>query len=269
MCADKFADKCTDTCADICTDGERVDRINDDITLIQMDRGLTFTTDAYLLSAYVRRPAGRYVTAAELGAGTGVVSLLVASRKKADRIAAIEVQESFVSIMRRNADINNLSHVIEPIHSDVRDVKSGVLGTFDCVFSNPPYMRTDSGFENASDEKNIARREVMGTIEDFCAAAGRLCRYGGMFYVVYRPDRLAELCSALRNNGFEPKAMTFMFADADSAPSLLFCTAKRGGAPGMQVTMPLFVYERGTRTETETFRQIYETGSFPDKFTVR
>ena len=249
--------------------GERVDRINDDITLIQLSDGLTFTTDAYLLSAYVRRPAGKHVTAVELGAGTGVVSLLAAARKRADVILAVEAQEKFVSIMRRNVEINGLSDAVRPMLADVRDVKAGELGTFDFVFSNPPYMRAGSGYENASGEKNMARREVMGTIYDFCAAAGRLCRYGGMFYVVYRPDRLAELCSALRDNGFEPKSMTFMSADADSAPSLLFCSAKRGGAPGMKVTSPLFVYERGTRTETEDFRRIYETGSFPDKFTVR
>ena len=60
----------------------RLDRINDDITLVQSKRGLTFTTDAYLLSSFVRRPQGKFGRLLELGAGTGVVSLLLAARTR-------------------------------------------------------------------------------------------------------------------------------------------------------------------------------------------
>ena len=251
------------------SENERIDKINDDITLIQSKNGLTFTTDAYLLSAYVRRPAGKSVRLLELGAGTGVVSLLLASRGRADKIVALEVQEKFAEIMTRNVENNGFSDIIEPVCMDVRDAAEKDLGMFDAVFSNPPYMRAGSGFESAHGEANIARREVFGGLHDFCAAAGRLCRFGGMFYVVYRPERFAELCSELRSCGFEPKAATFLHPDADKRPSLVFVTARRGGAAGMIVTQPLFAYERGTRNETETFRSIYDTGSFPDEFLVR
>lgn len=249
----------------------REDRINDDITLIQSKNGLTFTTDAYLLSAFVRRPVGRFGAVVELGAGTGIVSLLLAARRRAERIVAVEVQERFYDIMRQNIEKNGFSDVITPVLGDVREQNEQRLGRqFDAVFANPPYMRAGSGFENAHDEANIARREVFGGLHDFCAAAGRLCRHGGTFFVVYRPDRMAELMDELRHSGFEPKQLTLLYPDADSSPSLIFCAARRGGKPGgLTVTPPLFVYERGTRIETETFRKIYEMGSFPEEFTIK
>ncbi len=249
--------------------GERIDRINDDITLIQSRRGLQFTTDAYLLSAFVRRPSGRRVSAVELGAGTGVVSLLLAARGIADSITAIEVQEKSCGIMRRNIDANGFSGVITPVMADVRDVGAGRYGTFDIVLSNPPYMRAGEGFSSAHGEADIARREVMGTLRDFVAAASRLCRSGGTFYVVYRPERLAELMSELRGAGLEPKTLSFLYPDEESRPSLCFVSARRGGASGLTVMRPLYAYKRGTREETDDFKRIYETGSFPDDMKVR
>ena len=59
-------------------DGERLDKVNEDITLIQKEKGLTFGTDAYLLASYIR-PRSNSV-AVELGAGTGIISLLCAAK---------------------------------------------------------------------------------------------------------------------------------------------------------------------------------------------
>ena len=59
-------------------EGERLDAVNENLRLIQKTDGLTYGTDAFLLSAYPPpEPRGRAV---ELGAGTGIVSLLCAAR---------------------------------------------------------------------------------------------------------------------------------------------------------------------------------------------
>lgn len=249
---------------------ERINRINENVTLIESCDGLLFTTDAYLLSAYVRRPQKKDVYAAELGAGTGVISLLIASRGTADRIRAFEVQERFCDIMQRNIEYNSLSEKIECRCEDIRNVSEVSEGVqFDIVFSNPPYMKLDSGKGNESSEKNIARREVMGGISDFCEAAKRLTKFGGSFYTVYRPERTAELFSSLRNSGFEPKSLTYVYPDIKSKASTVLCAAKRGGKPGLTVTPPLICYDLRDRTETDELRSIYENGYFPEEFTIK
>ena len=67
---------------------ERFDKINEDLTIVQRVGGLTFGTDSYLLAAFVRKCK----TAAELGTGTGVASLLCRTKGRAEHIYAAEIQ---------------------------------------------------------------------------------------------------------------------------------------------------------------------------------
>ena len=247
-------------------DDERLDYVNEKITLIQKKQGLTFGTDAFLLAAYVKcTPKAR---AAELGAGTGIISLLLAAREKLGAIYAAEVQESFFDVTKRNIENNSFEGKIIPIHADIRYIRpQDVGGELDVVFSNPPYMKTTSGKRNEADEKYIARHEVKGDIDDFCAAAARLLKFGGRFYVVYRPDRICELISAMRAHSLEPKAMTFVHADEASEPSMVLINALKGGKPDIKVSAPLMLHsashEGGARELTEKAAKIYETLEFP------
>ena len=241
-------------------DDERIDAVNEKITLIQKKDGLTFGTDAFLLASFVKpRKSGR---AAELGAGTGIISLLLASKEKFARISAFEIQEEFAELAERNANINGLDRCVEVVCRDVRELRSAEYGEFDAVFTNPPYMKTDSGKRNDSDRKYIARHEVCGDISDFCAAAYRLLKHGGKFYVVYRPDRLCDLICALRENKLEPKVMTFVVSDTHATPSMVLISATKGGASGMTLTPPLVLYRDGTTTLSDEAQKIYDTLSF-------
>ena len=105
---------------------EKTTKINDNLTLIQSSWGLTFGSDAYLLSAFVS--GGKNQVGADLGSGTGVIPLLCASREKAARIYAVEIQEKFADIIGRNAEANGMSEIIKPVFADLRDLKASDLG---------------------------------------------------------------------------------------------------------------------------------------------
>ena len=227
---------------EILLDGERLDKVNEDITLIQKKKGLTFGTDAYLLASYIR-PRSNSV-AVELGAGTGIISLLCGAKNKFKKIYAVEIQEDFACLAERNAKYNRLDEKIEIICGNVTELSPKMTGgEVDAVFSNPPYMRTDSGKRNESDYKYIARHEVFGGIGEFCSAAYRVLKHGGKFYCVWRPDRLSDLIVALCENKLEPKTMTFVHSDTKSEPCIVLVSAIKGGASGMRVTSPIFLYE--------------------------
>ena len=244
---------------------ERLDKINESLTLIQRLAGLTFGTDAYLLAAFAKKiPSGQ---AADLGAGTGVISLLCAARKKYSHIYSVELQKEYASLCERNIALNSLSDMISVINSDVREIRScDTEGELAAVLTNPPYMRASSGRENPSAEKNIARREVYGTISDFCAAAARLLKSGGMFYAVYRPERLAELICAMRDVRIEPKRLVFVYPDVCSPPSLILVEGRRDGAPSVKISRPLIIYKGGTREYTDDMERIYTEFSLEHLF---
>lgn len=246
---------------------ERLDTVNESIHLIQKKQGLTYGTDAFLLAAYIRpMPRARAV---ELGGGTGIASFLTAVRKKAAVIHAVEVQEAFAELIGQNAHINGLDGCVIPLCADLRDLNAASFdGKIELVFSNPPYMRCDSGKRNERDEKYIARHEVMGGIADFCDAAGRLLQTGGRFVTVWRPDRLTELLYALRDARLEPKRMTFVHADTDAEPCMVLTEAVKDAAPSLRMSAPLILYqpkceEDRTRILTPEAQQIYDTCAFP------
>ncbi len=248
---------------------EKTIAVNDDLTLSQNVNGLTFGTDAYLLAAFAK--GGMKKTCADLGSGTGIIPLLCAQRKKFNKIYACEIQESFVSLIEKNAIQNNAEDVIIPICSDIRDLKASDIGCeLDVVISNPPYMKADSGKRNLYDEKFIARHEVFGNINDFCACAYRLLKHGGRFYTVWRPDRLCDIMYALRQNRLEPKKMIFVHATCESKPSMVLIHAVKGASSGMILSRPLILHDSTEDAKLAKLSKdaslIYESCSF-EKFT--
>ena len=80
---------------------ETITDINSGLKLIQKRDGLTFGSDAYLLSAYVRKsPRAR---CADLGSGTGIISLLLLAKNKVAQVDAVELQPDFAELIDRNA----------------------------------------------------------------------------------------------------------------------------------------------------------------------
>ena len=239
-------------------ENERINKINEDLSLIEIKDSLTFGTDAYLLSAYI--PKRQKKVGVELGVGSGVISLLALSKKKCDRVYGFEVQNQVYDVAKRNAELNGLDNKFRIICKDLRDASiSDTEGEVDFVFSNPPYMKADSGKLNENESKAKSRHELNGTIEDFCSCAKRLLKHGGDFYVVYRPDRLPDLIYALKNNNLEPKRLTFIHQNSSTPPSLLLISAKLGGKSGLTIDKPIYIYKNNSNEYTDEYQAIYDS----------
>jgi len=240
---------------------ERLDEINEHLSLIQKKDGLLFGTDAYLLAAFARAvPAGEM---ADLGSGSGVVSLLCLTKNKFQRAHAVELQADYGALIRRNAAMNGLSSRVCVYTQDVRTLDAKTIGgPCAAVLMNPPYLPRGAGIPHASVRMETARREENGTVADFCAAAARLLPSGGALYVVYRPDRLADLIAALREERLEPKRMVTVYPDAAAPPCLILVEARRDGAPSLRLAPPLCVFRSHIdRTYTDAMQRVYDACS--------
>lgn len=241
--------------------GERLDKINENLSLIQKTDGLTFGTDAYLLSAFAKASPGSGVV--DLGSGTGVAALLCMARNKYKHAFAVELKADFCELIDRNSVLNGMKSCITVIHKDIRELTSADTGnTVSTVISNPPYMPAGAGIACTDSSLETARRELNGTIRDFCLAAARLLQTGGLFYTVFRPDRAADLFVALRNARLEPKRLITVYPDTESRPCLILTEAKKDAAPSLVQAPPLIIYKSRTdRTYTEDMTRIYDTFS--------
>lgn len=246
-------------------ENERIDFVNDDLSLIQKTDGLTFGTDALLLAGYI---SGKFNYGIELGGGSGIISMLLLTRGKVDKTDALEVQPAYAALIERNAELNGLGGRLFSHATDIRAFTPEKEA--DIVFTNPPYMKSDSGRGNTLSVKNIARHEICGDIYDFMREGARMLKFGGILAAVYRPDRLADIICAMREARVEPKRLTFVHADEKSEPSMVLIEAKKGAKSSMLLTRPLIIYKDSEhKNYSEDMEYIMENGSFPIFFRKR
>lgn len=195
----------------------------------------TFGADALHLAAFV--PQGLH-RVCEFGTGCGVIALqLCESAKAAGRelphITALDIQPQATELAARSAARSGLQQHVTVLTADWRTAPLEA-GSFDAVVCNPPYFPPDSGGVSADDARRIARHEDSpAALGELCTAAARVLKNGGRFFLCHRPERLADLITALRTAGLEPKRMQLVQHDAKSSPFLLLCEARKGGKVGL------------------------------------
>lgn len=221
--------------------GERVDDlIINDLKLIQHPDEFCFSLDAVLLAHFASvRPGG---AAIDLGAGTGVIGLLILARGAAT-VTGLEINPAMADMARRSACLNGLEDRLSIIHGDLRRVKEFFpSGGCELIVSNPPYRPVGGGYISPNDRVAIARHELTASLADVVAAAKYLVKYRGRFAMVHLPERLAEITHAMCQAGIEPKRLQFVYPAINKKPNMVLIEGVRGANPGMDVLPPLIVY---------------------------
>ncbi len=235
-------------------ENERIDDLErNGYHIIQDTRRFCFGMDAVLLSGFARVKDGARVL--DLGTGTGIIPILLSAKTGASHLTGLEIQEDSADMARRSVCLNGLEEKISIVTGDIKEAGSLFdAASFDVITCNPPYMTAQHGLTNPEDAKAIARHEILCTLEDVIAQTARLLKPGGIFYMVHRPFRLAEIIVLLRAYRLEPKRMQLVYPFVDKEPNMVLIEANRGGKPRMTVEKPLIVYrEPGVYME-----EIYE-----------
>lgn len=223
---------------------EKTIEINLNIKLTQRSDMLSFGSDAVLISAFAASfGKGR---GADFGAGSGVISLLLAKKNHITGIEAVERNELLIPLIEKNILQNGIDKV-KPVLSDVREYGERGL---DFIVSNPPYLPKGSGIENLFSNNNDARRENNGTISDFVSSASKALKQGGQFFCIYRPERLCDLIFAMKSNKIEPKRIINVYHTVQRPPCLVMVGGVKTGKSGVKISRPLVLFNNdGTRTE--------------------
>lgn len=220
----------------------------------QAEGSFRLSTDSVLLAAFAAGIRARSVL--DLGCGAGVLTVLLHTSHPDAVIGGIEIQPDSADLCRDNLAANGLP-TEGILTADLREHRSRFpAGSQDLVVSNPPYFAADSGYTAPDAGRATARDERMCTLDDVCAAAGWLCRWGGAFAMVHRPERLAEIIRTLSAHGLEPKRLRMVHYRADSAPNLLLIEARRGGKPGLRIEAPL-ILTHADGSDTDEIKAIY------------
>lgn len=207
------------------------------IQIIQKKKGWRFSIDAPLLAYYIE--SNKESELLELGAGNGVVSILLATLKPLRKIVALEIQDSLISLARRNIHLNHLEGKIEVIKGDIKSVD--FLPKFDIVFSNPPYQKVREGRISPYTEKAIAKHEILCELNDVVKAFAKFLKRDGKGYIIYRTARFKEFDEACKKENIWIKRMRLIHSKKDESPQLFLCEFGFEKCE-MKVEEPLIIY---------------------------
>lgn len=219
-----------------------------ELLLRQPLRGYRFNVDSLLLAHFAGAHLGQPDAAhhiVDLGAGCGVVGLLLAARFPASTVQLVELQEELVELARQNIMLNGLQDRVSVACQDLRAPGPLTGGAPpDLVVSNPPFFRRGSGRPNADPQLALARHELTCTLEELARAGSRLLRGGGRFALVHAADRLDEALNLLPGAGLTPRLLRKIkpLPDREASRFLLLADADAGAS--LQEQEPLLVHTR-------------------------
>ena len=159
------------------------------------ENGLKITQDAILLSEFIKKYFNtKYKnkekkTILEIGAGQGIMTLLLSKIEIFEKIFAVEIQKDIFKILKKNIKINNLEEKITSINEDIKTIK----GEYDFIFSNPPYKKINSGKLPENEAEQISKYEILLTLEELFYEIKRLLKNYGEFFVIVPDDRLNDV----------------------------------------------------------------------------
>ena len=214
--------------------------------------------DSVLLADFAcKTSVKRKYRAADLGCGSGIISVLLAYYAPELRIDAIDIQQPAVELALENAELSGFSDRITVIEGDLRRHRDFLQnGAYDLVVSNPPYNKHGSGKLHSNKNLAAARDDELCTLDDLCEAAGYLTRQGGSFALVQKPERLSDIFRSLTTYGFEPKRLRFVQHKQASPPNLVLIDSMKGGNPPLTVELPLILTNEDG-SDSDEVKRIY------------
>lgn len=244
-------------------DNERIDNLEyKNLKIIQNKEGFCFGIDSVLISHFAKNIKDNSI-GVDLGTGTGIISILLASKTNLSKIYGVEIQKDVADMASRSIEINNLQDKIEIINMNIKDIEKNTMQSkferesFDFVVTNPPYKKLKTGKTNENEYKYISRHECEANLEDFIRVSKLLLKDKGNLYMVHRPDRLVDIIELMRKYKLEPKKMRFVYSTIEKEPTLVLVNAVKNARPFLQIERPLIVYDNEGKYTKEIY-QIYD-----------
>lgn len=238
-------------------ENERIDDLQyKGLKIIQNKNGFCFGVDSVLLSDFAKNIKTN-CTVMDIGTGTGIIGLLLCKKTNLEKIYGIEIQKDVADLAKRNILMNQLENKFEIINCDINHIFEHLEpNCIDCIVTNPPYKKANTGIQNEDKRQMISRHEVKCTLEDIIKNASKLLKDKGEFYMVHRAERLVDIMYTLRQYRLEPKNIRFVHSKQGEKPNLILVKAIKYANPFLKIEKPLVIYDENGNY-TEEINQIY------------
>ena len=203
-------------------------------------------TDAMLLGSFV--DVKNKLRALDIGAGTGVLSCMLAQQKSNLFIDAIEIEDSAFSELVINIQNSSFSNQINPIFGDVLAFQ--VDSKYDLIVSNPPYF--EDTYLSQHNVRNLARHIIDLTPNKLMALSFELLSDNGDFWVIIPAKNVHSWLNIAENTGL-----------------YLLAEIKIMGVPGRHVRSIIKFSKQISPIDQQVFVIRDSNGNYTDEYKVR
>ena len=151
-------------------------------SILQEKSAMKVGTDSILLGSWAQfSPESKSIL--DIGAGTGVLSLMMAQRFSNAAIQAVEIEESAAQECLMNFQNSKWTERLKVSHCPIQEFATvNSNNKFDAVISNPPFFVETIRPE--SEERKLARNTQSLTFEELIDSVSKLLHPNGMFATI-------------------------------------------------------------------------------------
>ncbi len=178
-------------------------------------------TDGVLLGAWAPVDGAHRIL--DVGAGSGLVSLMLAQRSGA-HIVGVELDVAAAIQARANVEQSPFSNRIEIVQADI--TRYATESKFDLIVSNPPFF--SNALISPDPQRSLARHTSSLSLHQFIHSASSLLRPDGLLSVILPTDVAKEFTNFCIVNHFTPIRRTDIRTVPHKAPKRALLTFIKG-----------------------------------------
>jgi|SRR6218665_498245 len=168
-------------------------------TVQQQLAAMKVTTDACLFGAWaandLEKNSSTISSVLDIGAGTGLLSLMLAQKTNA-QIDAMEIDDDAFEQTKENFNASPWNNRLQALHNDIRKMP---MLSYDSIISNPPFYENDLG--SPDPKRSSAHHDSTLLLSELINISKRLLNKQGCFYLLIPFKRLEEAKLMIIENG--------------------------------------------------------------------
>jgi tRNA1Val (adenine37-N6)-methyltransferase len=142
----------------------------------------------------------------DIGAGTGILSLMLAQRSTAEQIDAIEIDEDAYEQCVENFETSPWGDRLFCFHAGLDEFVDDPEDKYDLIISNPPFYAED--FKTDDSQRDMARFQDAMPFEELIEVAALLLSDNGIFSVIIPFKEEAKFVSMCKELDLFPFKIT-------------------------------------------------------------
>lgn len=205
--------------------------------LYQPESGYCYNSDSIFLYDFISsfEPKGKML---DVGAGCGIVGLLVARDNIKVQLEAVEKQEEFIHYATTNARVNKIIYTMHA--GDFLALQE--IQKYDYIISNPPFYH-DGATKSENEMLLKARYNSNLPIKDFFKKVSRLLKPKAHFIFCYDASQFGLICAELDSVKLRVEDVQFVHPKIDKKASLVMIHARNSSKSLMKVLPPFISFD--------------------------